>query len=63
MVYCKDEENCLIVPKENAQATVDACLRVVEDPSLIAKLQKGGLETAQQWPWEPVIDDLERIYG
>lgn len=63
MVYSRDRENCLIVPFGDAQAMVDTCLELVDDIDLMTDLQGGGFETASEWPWEPVIDQLEEIYG
>lgn len=63
MVYAQDGENCLLVPPDDAQAAVDACLRLIDDIDLMTRLQQGGFETVKEWPWEPVIDRLEEIYG
>lgn len=62
MQFCKNRENCLLVPRGNAQALVDACVELQDDPDLLISLQEGGLETAAQWGWDPVIDRLERLY-
>lgn len=62
MVYARDGENCVLVPHD-AQSFVDACLGLVDDIDLMTKLQGGGFETVEQWPWDPVIDKLEEIYG
>jgi glycosyltransferase involved in cell wall biosynthesis len=62
MVYARHGENCLVVPND-AQAIVDTCLGMIEDIDLLVKLQEGGFETVREWPWEPVIDQLEEIYG
>ena len=63
MVYVRNRENYLLVPPNDAQAVVDACQEIVSDLDLASRLQEGGFETVKEWPWEPVIDSLEQIYG
>lgn len=63
MVYSRDGENCIVVPREDAGDIVDACLGLMEDPSRMIELQQAGFDTVKQWPWEPVIDRLEEIYS
>jgi hypothetical protein len=41
----------------------DACFALLEDTSLMVKLQQGGFETVKEWPWDKAIDKLEAIYG
>ncbi len=63
MIYSKNGENCLVVPPGDAQAVVDACLYLVDNPNVMVNLQMAAFETVKEWPWEPVIDKLEAIYG
>lgn len=63
MVYSRNEENCLLVPPGDAVALADACFALLEDTSLMVKLQQGGFETVKEWPWDKAIDKLEAIYG
>lgn len=60
--FCVNDQNCLMVPAENAKALVDACLYAVEEPQIIFDLQAAGFDTAKNWGWEPVIDRLEALY-
>lgn len=63
MVYSRNGENCLVVPPGDAQAIVDACLYLLENTEGMMALQEEGFKTAAEWPWDPVIDRLEEIYG
>lgn len=62
MQFCEHEKNCLVVPFGDVQGMIESCQRVIEDFDLMMTLQGGGLETATQFPWEPVIDRLEALY-
>jgi len=62
MQFCRDKENSLVVPFGDADALVSACEYLLDSPDTLIKLQEGGFETAQQWPWEPVIDRLEALF-
>lgn len=59
MSFCKHEENCLVVPRGDMIAMVDATKRMLSDAALRARCVDGGLATAQSWPWEPCFDRLE----
>lgn len=61
MQFCKDRENCLVV--SSVDEMIDACRLLTEDIDLVMELQNNGLETASQFPWEPVIDRLEALYS
>lgn len=62
MEFCQDDYNCVIIPKGNAQAIVNNVASLLDDTERLMRLQKGGIDTALQWPWEPVIDRLEAFY-
>jgi len=62
MQFCRDKENSLVVPFGDADALVSACEYLLDNPDTLIRLQEAGFETAQQWPWEPVIDRLEALF-
>ena len=61
LAYAKHGENCLLAG--DAQSLVDACLYLMDNTDVLVSLQQGGFETVKEWPWDPVIDRLEEIYG
>lgn len=63
MQFCRNRENCLIVPRGDADALVNACLELLNNINLLIDLQSAGFETAAQWEWDPVIDRLEGLYA
>ncbi len=46
--YLGDDENCLIVPPADAQATAAAVLRLAQDPALRERLRVAGNRSAEQ---------------
>jgi glycosyltransferase involved in cell wall biosynthesis len=52
--YARDDENCLIVPVQDAAAMAAAITRVVNDESLRKRLVQGGLDTAQRFSRDEV---------
>jgi hypothetical protein len=59
-IFCKNEENSLVVERGNAPALAEAAYRVMMDEPLRKKLVKNGFETAREYSnWDKVIDKLE----
>jgi glycosyltransferase involved in cell wall biosynthesis len=52
--YARDDENCLIVPVQDAAAMAAAITRVVNDENLRKRLVQGGLDTAQRFSRDEV---------
>jgi glycosyltransferase involved in cell wall biosynthesis/ADP-heptose:LPS heptosyltransferase len=61
MEYCRDGENCLLVPVRAPQAIADAIERLLKDPALRERLVQGGLATASQFPREGEWNELEAL--
>ena len=61
MEYCRDGENCLLVPIQSPQAIADATLRLIEDRALRERLVQGGLATARKYPRELEWNELETM--
>lgn len=60
--FCKHEENCLVVEHNDVEGLAEAILRISRDEELALQLREGGLKTAQEHQWEPVITNLEKIF-
>ncbi|MCE2827609.1 MAG: glycosyltransferase [Verrucomicrobium sp.] len=61
MEYCRDGENCLLVPIQSPQAIADATLRLIQDRALREQLVRGGLATAREYPRELEWNELETM--
>ena len=59
--YCRNEENCLLVPIKSPGALCDSIERVMDDKTLREKLVQGGFETAGQYPQKREWDELENL--
>jgi hypothetical protein len=61
MEYCRDGENCLLVPVKSPQAMAAAVARLIHDHPLREKLVQGGLATAGQFPREREWNEWENM--
>lgn len=61
--YAKDGENCAVVPVGDSTLMAARVLEVLRDARLSARLTRGGLQTAQQYRWDAIMDDLETSYA
>jgi glycosyltransferase involved in cell wall biosynthesis len=61
MEYCRDNENCLLVPIKSPGAIAEAVERLIKDGSLRERLIKGGFATARGFPCEREWDELEDL--
>jgi glycosyltransferase involved in cell wall biosynthesis len=61
MEYCRDNENCLLVPIKSPEAIADAVERIIKDGNLWERLVKGGLATAREFPCEREWNELEAL--
>lgn len=57
----RDGENCLKVPKGDADAYLEAALRLT-DPGLRASLGKNARSTAEQHSWQATVAELENHF-
>lgn len=58
--YVRDGMNALVVARGEEPAVVDALRRLAADPALLARLRRGGLETAAAWPtWDDAVREME----
>ena len=62
MAFCKDGENCLIVPQHDAALVARVVERLLADTALQERLRQGGLKTAREFTWEEAGDKLEAFY-
>ncbi len=61
MEYCRDKENCLLVPIKSPEAIADAVAHLIKDGSLRERLVKGGFATARNFPCEREWNELEAL--
>ena len=59
--YCRHRQNSLLVPVANPKAIADALELLIKDKGLRARLVKGGLVTAAEYPREREWDELEHL--
>jgi hypothetical protein len=62
MDFCRDGENCLIVPKDDPLALARALERVLADPRRQEDLRQQGFATAQRYSWALTVDRLEEFF-
>ena len=60
-VFCINGVNCLIV--ENSIELKEAIIRILTDKNLAKRLSVNGIETANNYQWDKVIDGLEKLYN
>jgi len=56
--YIKNGHNALVVPIDDEKAAHDAIRKLLESPTLLAKLKNGAAETARKFSW----DDSSQIF-
>jgi glycosyltransferase involved in cell wall biosynthesis len=56
--YALDGKNAIVVPARNPQKLAQGISRILRDDSLSDQLRKEGVETAQRWSFEKVVDKL-----
>lgn len=62
MEFCRDGENCLLVPRHDAALVARVLERVLTDAGLQERLRRAGLETARRFNWEDRAAALESFY-
>ena len=60
--YCRDLENCLLVPVQSPAAIAGAVERLMTDSALRDRLVQGGLATAGEYPREREWNELEELF-
>ncbi|MHB0949705.1 MAG: glycosyltransferase family 4 protein [Gemmatimonadaceae bacterium] len=58
----RDGREALMVHCNDRDALADALVRVIEDPSLAARLGAAGLSEAQRYAWERVTSSVLEVY-
>ncbi|WP_194409126.1 glycosyltransferase family 4 protein [Microbacterium cremeum] len=62
MDFCRDGENCVIVPQDDDAALAAAIRRLMGDPQERRRLSEAGLETASRYRWPVVLDSVAAYY-
>ena len=61
--FAKDQENALIIEKNDIADMVNKLVSLINDTALREKLAKNGLETAQKFDWAITADKLMEYYS
>ncbi|MEN9341791.1 MAG: hypothetical protein RIQ54_47 [Candidatus Parcubacteria bacterium] len=59
--FAKDKQNCLVIDAKNSKAIENAIQLLLDDSVLREGVAAGGLETAQQFYWDNIIDQWEKV--
>jgi glycosyltransferase involved in cell wall biosynthesis len=62
MDFCRDGENCLLVPHDDDARLAEALDLLLGNPELQERLRVAGLATARQYTWPRAIDVLDDFY-
>jgi glycosyltransferase involved in cell wall biosynthesis len=57
--YALDGKNCLMVPPRQPEKLAKAVIKILNNPGLAEKLSHRGLQTAQKFDWEKIVDVME----
>jgi glycosyltransferase involved in cell wall biosynthesis len=58
----KDGENVLLIPPNDVSALAFGIRRVMDDPALHARLERGAAELAQQFTWDRIAARTVQVY-
>ncbi|WP_194397779.1 glycosyltransferase [Microbacterium atlanticum] len=61
--FCRDGENCVVVPQDDDAALAAAITRLLDDPAERERLSRAGLATAAQYRWPDVLNSVADFYG
>jgi GT2 family glycosyltransferase len=59
--FCRDGENCLMVP-DDARSVAAGLERLFAEPELRERLAREGRRTAATYAWEARLDEIERFF-
>jgi tetratricopeptide (TPR) repeat protein len=60
--YAKDGKNCLIIPPSEPEKLSEAMIELIENDELRERLAGEGYRTAQEFNYERVVDQMEKIF-
>ncbi|WP_342000954.1 glycosyltransferase family 4 protein [Microbacterium sp. LWH7-1.2] len=60
--FCRDGENCIVVPQDDEKALAAALVRLLDDPQERERLRLAGLATAAAYRWPDVLDTVADFY-
>ncbi|MBQ9657788.1 MAG: glycosyltransferase family 4 protein [Clostridia bacterium] len=62
MDFIKDNENALLIEKDNIQDICDKTKILIENIELRNKLAENAIKTSQRYSWEKTLDNIEKYY-
>ncbi len=60
--FCRDGDNCVIVPQDDDAALAEAIERLLGDADERERLAQAGLRTAAQYRWPDVLNSVAEFY-
>jgi GT2 family glycosyltransferase len=63
MDFCRDGENCIMVPRDDEKALASAIERVLGDVGLQESLRQAGFTALRDYTWSKSITDLETFFA
>jgi glycosyltransferase involved in cell wall biosynthesis len=61
--FCHHEWNCILVDKEDIEGIIQGIVRVLTDRQFAEYITANGRETANQYNWTHVLDNLEKEFA
>ena len=62
MDFVKDNENALVIEKDNIDDIVEKTKKLINNAQLRERLSRAALETSKQYSWNKTIDMVEEYY-
>ena len=60
--FAIDNQNCLLIEKQNPQQIADAIVNLLEDKKLSDELGQNGKITSDKYQWGKIIKEIEKTY-
>lgn len=60
--FCIDGKNCVLIEKGDVEGVVKGIIKVLEDQEFAQYISRNGQETAQQYNWTRVMNNLEKVF-
>lgn len=62
MDFVKDNENALVIEKDNIDDIVEKTKKLINNAQLRERLSRAALETSKQYSWNKTINMVEEYY-
>ncbi|PIS07992.1 hypothetical protein COT78_00740 [Candidatus Berkelbacteria bacterium CG10_big_fil_rev_8_21_14_0_10_43_13] len=58
----ENRKNGLLIPSRDSKQLAKAVIELLDHPALAAKLKRGGIERVENFDWQKVIKEIEKVY-